>query len=360
MVRSGITRRRRGRRLLAWVAGLGLLFAGLVVAYFAGYELTAPPEPVAPAPAPQAGEPPADGPVRPGRINILLLGIDARQEGAQTRSDTMILVSIDPTTRDVAMFSIPRDSRVEIPGRGLDKITHAHAFGGVELATRTVAENFGIPIHHWARIDMPGFLQLIDVLGPVEVDVPYDLRLRDGPFLEKGRHTMDSQLALAYLRERYNDPDGDFGRADRQQQFLIDVAKQLKARMTLLDVPQTLAIINRYVETDMGLRDAVALARLAWGTDLDGIRRGMVKGHGIMLNGIYYYEVDWPATNQVLVDLGIKEAAGTQASTTGAAASVTGATAGATTGTNPAATAGPDGTAADPGTNGPGRLGGGD
>ncbi|ADU50853.1 cell envelope-related transcriptional attenuator [Thermaerobacter marianensis DSM 12885] len=308
MVRSGRPRRRRILRTLAWLAGLGALAAGLAVAYFAGYELTAPEQPVAPAPEPVSGGAPVPAaPVRPERVNILLLGIDARQEGAQTRSDTMILVSIDPSTRDVAMFSIPRDSRVQIPGHGLDKITHAHAFGGVELATRTVAENFGIPVHHWARIDMPGFLKLIDVLGPVEVDVPYDLRLDDGRFLEKGRHTMDSQLALAYLRERYNDPDGDFGRASRQQQFLIDVAKQLKAGMTLLDLPQTLAIINRYVETDMGLRDAVALARLAWGTNLDGIKRGMVKGRGIMLNGIYYYEVDWPATNQVLADLGIKD-----------------------------------------------------
>ncbi|QIA26732.1 LCP family protein [Thermaerobacter sp. PB12/4term] len=333
MVRPGSTRRRRGWRWLAWVAGAGLLAVALAAAYLAGYELTAPAEPAAPAPASPTGEPAPSRPARSERINILLLGIDAREQGAQTRSDTMILVSIDPDTREVAMLSIPRDSRVEIPGRGLDKITHAHAFGGVELATRTVAENFGIPVHHWARIDMPGFLQLIDVLGPVEVDVPYDLRLQDGTFLEKGRHTMDSRLALAYLRERYNDPDGDFGRADRQQQFLIDVARQLKARMTLLDVPRTLAIINRYVETDMGLRDAVALARLAWNTDLDGIRRGMVKGHGIMLKGIYYYEVDWPATNQVLYELGIKEPAETTARAT-APGSLPG-------GTNPAPAPGP-------------------
>ena len=84
-----------------------------------------------------------------------------------------------------------------------------------------------------------------------------------------------------------------FGRADRQQQFLIDVAKQLKANMTLLDVPRTLAIVGRYVETDMGLRDAVALARLAWATDLDGIRRlrdagvtGVILGQALLSGAI--------------------------------------------------------------------------
>ena len=322
MVRPGRTRRRRLRRAVIGLLGLTALVFGGVVAYLAGSELTVPPEPVAPAPTDE-GSGPSGSPTPAGseRVNILLLGIDARQEGAQTRSDTMILLSIDPSTRAVAMLSIPRDSLVEIPGHGMDKITHAHAFGGAQLATRTVAQNFGIPIHHWARIDMPGFLKLIDVLGPVEVNVPYDLRLQDGRFLEAGRHTMDSRLALAYLRERYNDPDGDFGRADRQQQFLIDVAKQLKANMTLLDVPRTLAIVSRYVETDMGLRDAVALARLAWATDLDGIRRGMVQGHGIMRNGIYYYAIDWPATQRVLADLGIK--AGSTAGTNAATAAAT-------------------------------------
>lgn len=322
MVGFGRTRRRRLRRTVLWVVGLTALVCGLAVAYFAGSELTVPPEPVAPVPSEAgSGSPAGPGPGGAERVNILLLGIDARQEGAQTRSDTMILLSIDPATKAVAMLSIPRDSLVEIPGHGMDKITHAHAFGGPELATRTVAQNFGIPIHHWARVDMPGFLELIDVLGPVEVNVPYDLRLQDGRFLEAGRHTMDSQLALAYLRERYNDPDGDFGRADRQQQFLIDVAKQLKANLTLLDVPRTLAIVSRYVETDMGLRDAVALARLAWATDLDGIRRGMVQGHGIMQNGIYYYAIDWPATRRVLADLGIKadSRAGTNAAAAAAA-----------------------------------------
>ncbi|HEY8394940.1 MAG TPA: LCP family protein [Thermaerobacter sp.] len=305
---------RRLLRALAWMAALGLFGTAMVGAYLFGYNLNAP---AVPATQDNDGTAPATAPdaAVSGRVNILLLGIDAREEGERTRSDTIILVSIDPRTKDVSMLSIPRDSRVEIPGHGVDKINHAHAFGGVELAMRTVTHNFGVPVHHWARIDMPGFLKLIDVLGPVTVHVPYDLRLRDGRRLEAGPHQMDSELALAYLRERYNDRSGDFGRADRQQQFLIDVAKQLKSNMSLLDVPRALPIVSRYVETDMGIRDAVALAWLAWGTDLDGVKRDMVKGRGVMINGIYYYEIDWEETNKVLADLGIKPTSGQHAAT---------------------------------------------
>ncbi|PZN13081.1 MAG: LytR family transcriptional regulator [Bacillota bacterium] len=306
---------RRLLRALAWVAAMGALGVATVAAYLLGYTWAAPETPAAGDGTTQ----PASGPdlAGSGRVNILLLGVDAREEGEQTRSDTIILVSLDPRSQEVSMLSIPRDSRVEIPGYGWDKINHAHAYGGVELAMQTVTHNFGVPVHHWARIDMPGFLELIDVLGPVTVNVPYDLRLRDGRRLDAGPHQMDSELALAYLRERYNDRNGDFGRADRQQQFLIDVARQMKSNLSLLDVPRTLAVVNRYVETDMGIRDAVALARLAWGTDLDGVKRGMVKGHGVMINGVYYYEIDWEETNRVLADLGIKPAAGLQASTEG-------------------------------------------
>ncbi|WPD19669.1 LCP family protein [Thermaerobacter composti] len=301
---------RRLLRVLSWVAALGLLGTAVAIAYLFGFIGT-------PATTLNGGGiKPTTGKLAPShRINILLLGIDAREQGEQTRSDTIILVSIDPRTKDVSMLSIPRDSRVKIPGRGVDKINHAHAYGGIELAMRTVADNFGVPVHHWARIDMPGFLRLVDVLGPVTVHVPYDLRLRDGRHLEAGPHQMDSKLALAYLRERYNDRSGDFGRADRQQQFLIDVARQMKSNVSLLDVPKSLSIVIRYVETDMGIRDAVALARLAWGTDLEGVKRGMVKGRGVMIKGVYYYEIDWEETEKVLADLGIKPKADHQAAT---------------------------------------------
>lgn len=203
-------------KLRGWTMLIGTLFVALL-----GTSILLPRYRVPPS-GPAASDTPAHEPLpsepapATGWINILLLGIDARQEGEPARSDALILVSLDPKTQDAAMLSIPRESRVFIPGRGPDKIAHAHAFGGVDLAVQTVEANFGVPVHHWVRIDMPRFLKLVDVLGPVTVNVPYDLRLRNGRQLEAGPHQMDSELVLAYLRERYSDPSGDFGRADRQ------------------------------------------------------------------------------------------------------------------------------------------------
>lgn len=297
-------RRVRGWLLLVWTFGVVLTSI-----YPSVGSRPAPFEHEEPIESADNGATSEDTPVRQ-RTNILIFGIDAGQEGEQARSDTVILASLDPQTRNVALLSIPRDSRVRIPGRGLDKIAHAHVYGGVELAVETVAVNFGVPVHHWVRIDMPRFLKLIDIIGPVTVNVPYDLRLRDGRRLEAGPHRMDSELVLAYLRERYNDRSGDFGRAERQQQFLMDVARQMRSDLSFLDVLRMLPSLIRYVETDMGIRDAAALVRLVWDIHLGQVQRGVVKGRDLMIDGIYYYEIDWDETNELLTTLGIRPSDG--------------------------------------------------
>ncbi|HLQ71082.1 MAG TPA: LCP family protein, partial [Bacillota bacterium] len=101
-------------------------------------------------------------------INILLLGVDER-EGDRGRSDTIILMSMNPKTNSMKMLSVPRDTYVNIPGRGNDKINHAYAFGDVELSIQTFEEAFDIPVHFYARINMEGFQEGIDALGGVTV-----------------------------------------------------------------------------------------------------------------------------------------------------------------------------------------------
>src|SRR6202011_2267561 len=104
---------------------------------------------------------------------VLLMGVDSNGIGTQrftsTRSDTMMLISCDPIAKRVGVVSIPRDSRVAIPGHGNDKINAAHAFGGPELAVKTVGEVFQVPIDHYVVIDVQGLRKLFEVLGPVEV-----------------------------------------------------------------------------------------------------------------------------------------------------------------------------------------------
>lgn len=236
------------------------------------------------------------------RLNILLLGVDS--QGEQTRSDILLLVSVDLANREAAILSIPRDTRVEIPERGPDKINHAHAFGGVDLALRTVANAFRIPIHHYVRIDMAGMVDLINQLGPITVDVEQPLALQDGSHLEPGPTQMDGELALLYLRERQSDPNGDVGRSQRAQDFLLDVARQLRKEAGPTDIPRFYAILRDHADTDIQLQDGFWQRALL--ISLDSVRQGRVQGQGRMIDGIYYYEVDWPATEQVLQSLHMK------------------------------------------------------
>jgi len=264
-------------------------------------------EPMDPAGPEGDGEAADPGVAPPGasdRLNILLLGLDARVPGEPSRSDMMLLLSLDLVRREAALLSIPRDSRVEIPGRGPDKINHAHAFGGVDLALRTVANAFQVPIHHWVSIDMTGVVALIDRLGPVTIDVPYSLTLKDGTRVGPGPVEMDGRLALEYLRERYSDPRGDIGRSERAGAFLTEMADALIGEIGPGDIPRLYSLLREHADTDIELQDG--LWQRALRISLDSVRRGTVRGRGTMIDGIYYYEVDWAETAQVLRDLGIQ------------------------------------------------------
>lgn len=298
--------RLRRRRLLFGLGG-ALVVGGLAIAYLLGYLFPPPaPQPIALPEAPVSVTPDPIAPPLAERRNILLLGIDARSAGEQTRSDIMFLASVQPKTGELTLLSIPRDSYVEIPGHGQDKINHAHAFGGVALSMKTVANNLQVPIHHWARIDMPGFMQLIDVLGPVTVNVPEHLTLAGGKKLTAGVNQMDSKTALLYLRERYSDPRGDIGRTDRAGQFLLDLGTQARHNFGLGDLPRVFGIVTKYVETDMNLRDAATLARQLAGLDLNQVKRGVVQGSGFTLEGIYYYRIDEAETEKIMQSLGLR------------------------------------------------------
>ncbi|GIW03779.1 MAG: hypothetical protein KatS3mg059_0399 [Thermomicrobiales bacterium] len=152
------------------------------------------------------------------RLTILLLGVD-RREDEPSRSDTMILVNIDPIKKTAAMMSIPRDLKVMIPGYGMDKINAAYAFGdrdevpggGPGLAIRTIEANFGIRIDYFAEVDFNGFIKIIDTVGGVMIDVPYPIKddayPADGTnymrvYFSAGWQHMDGKRALQYARTR--------------------------------------------------------------------------------------------------------------------------------------------------------------
>ena len=154
-------------------------------------------------------------------FSALILGVDER-EGDNGRSDTMIVLTVNPTLQTTKMLSIPRDTYTEIIGKGYkDKINHAYAFGGVEMSMKTVENLLEIPIDYVAQVNMESFVDIIEIVGGITVDNSLDFYY-EGEHFQIGELTLDGENALKYVRMRYDDPAGDFGRQNRQKQVIQD------------------------------------------------------------------------------------------------------------------------------------------
>ena len=210
--------------------------------------------------------------------NILILGIDRRPgEGNAVRTDTMLLVHTDLSSRRLVLLSIPRDLWVTIPGKGEERINTAHLFGELDMpgngparAAETVTYNLGVPVHHTLRLDFYAFDKVIDAAGGIDVDVPTPIIDDAYPTedygtmrieIPAGPQHMDGETALQYARSRHS--SSDFDRAARQQQILVALVKKLITPSGLFLAPRVYQAFKDTVETDMSLRDLARLA-LAW------------------------------------------------------------------------------------------------
>jgi len=246
------------------------------------------------------------------RVNILVMGIDQRpgEEGA-FRTDTMLVLTIDPVTKTGGMLSIPRDLWVPIPGYGVGRINTAHVLGqlnnhpggGPALAVETVETNLGVPIHFYARVDFNAFVELVDRLGGIDVTVEKDINDPTYPshdpadpygydplYIEAGERHFDGDTALKYARTRHS-AGGDFDRAERQQKVLravFDKVTRLDMLPTLLtQAPQMWRTLQDSVETDLTLDQIVALARLATEVPPENIETGIIDEEYTL-----FYETD--------------------------------------------------------------------
>ncbi len=229
--------------------------------------------------APPAPKPPTQQWQETARVNVLLLGIDAREQtSGPTRTDIMMVATIDPVGKTAAVLSIPRDLYVEIPGRGEDRINAAHVYGeldkypggGPGLAKKTVELNFGIPIHYYALVDFNGFIRIVDTVGGVTVDVtrpvkddeyPVGLRGMKRIYIPAGLQHMDGEMALEYARSRHNDTV--INRARRAQQVLLALRVQALKLDLLPKLPVLVATMRDTVQTDIPLdQQGLALAQL--------------------------------------------------------------------------------------------------
>lgn len=210
------------------------------------------------------------------RVNILLLGADARglQENEVPRSDTMIIVSIDPKTKKATLMSILRDTYLDIPGYGRDRANAALAVGGPDLAMETLSEWTGLEIQYYVYTDFQGFIKLIDALGGIEFHVEKDMYYTskaDGPEydinLKKGLQTLDGESALQYVRFRY-DALSDYTRTQRQRELLTAIADEMKSAWSIIQLPHLINQISPYVDTNLSVDDMIKLGRLGMGISM--------------------------------------------------------------------------------------------
>ena len=220
------------------------------------------------------------------RINVLILGLDRRpEEGYVVRSDTMILASFYPAGPAVTMLSIPRDLYVEIPGYGSNRINTAHFWGesefeggGPVLAAQTILLNFGVPVHHYVRIDFEAFRAIVDAVGGIDVTVEAPIVDEAYPTedygtmrieIPAGLQHMNGETALRYARTRHG--SSDFDRVARQQKVVMALASRLLQPAVWPRLPLVYHAVREYVDTDMSDSDLLLLAITMYRLGVDKI-----------------------------------------------------------------------------------------
>ncbi|WP_409271315.1 LCP family protein [Neobacillus sp. SCS-31] len=234
-------------------------------------------------------------------FSVLLLGVDER-EGDRGRTDSMIVLTINPNLSSVKMVSIPRDTRTVIAGRGgEDKINHAYAFGGVEMAMETVEQFFDIPIDYYVKVNMEGFSGLVDAVGGVTVTNPFAFTYGEDQF-SKGEIALDGESALNYARMRYEDPKGDFGRQERQRAIIKSVLDKGASISSLANFDKISAELGQSIKTNLTVDQMVGIA-----TNYKGAAKNIyqieLNGTGKKINAIYYYLVPEEERQRVQAEL---------------------------------------------------------
>lgn len=222
-------------------------------------------------------------------FSVLMMGVDER-EGDRGRSDTLIVLTVNPNTKTTKMLSIPRDTRTEIIGKGIeDKINHAYAFGGVEMSMDTVENFLDIPLDYYMQINMESFQDIVDAVGGVNVNNDLDFTY-EGFHFPKGELLLNGEKALKYSRMRYEDPRGDFGRQSRQRQIIQGVIKQGASFSSLTKFDEIFEALGKNVKTNMKFDEMVDIQK-NYKDAGKSIQQMEVSGSGTKIDGVYYYLV---------------------------------------------------------------------
>ena len=243
------------------------------------------------------------------RQNILFLGVDASNNPNDlwtgTRTDTIILVNIDPRTKSVNALSIPRDSKVYLPGdNGVNKINAAHAIGGIEMTKKTIEDTLGVHIDRYVMVHDSAVKEIVDAMDGLDIYVEKPMHYNDysGNLhinFTKGDHHLNGQQAVEYLRFRH-DALGDIGRTQRQQWLLRSLMNNLKQPSTITKIPDIISVAKKYVKTDMSFYEMSQYAALAKHIDMDKVEVAMLPGAPNQKGYISYWILDPEKTQEVV------------------------------------------------------------
>ncbi len=222
-------------------------------------------------------------------FSVLLLGVDTGSLGRseQGRSDTIMVATVNPKQEKTVLVSLPRDTYAEIVGHNtMDKINHAYAFGGTAMTIATVEKLLDIPINYYVSINMQGVESLVDAVGEVEVSNPFAFTYEETEF-PKGSQRLDGSSALKYVRMRYDDPEGDYGRQARQRQVIKGILQQALSIKGISRYQEILSSLESTIKTDIPFNDLEVLAR-KYRSAFSTIESEQAKGEGFMQNEISY------------------------------------------------------------------------
>ena len=295
-------RRVRWRRVLLWTS-LGvaaLLIAGFVWGYvwLKGKE----------SEMRVSGVESALSPAKKGQpVTTLVMGVDrgsVKGEGGQGRSDIVMLVSVSSDGRKAAVISIPRDTRVLIPGyEAYNKINAAHAYGGTEQAIETVRAFTGLDINHFVEIDFNGFKHIVNAMGGVKMYIERAIDDKYAGKVPAGDVVLNGDQALALVRARFDVeavPEGDLGRVKNQQKFLQAMLSTISHQRNPFRIIKLVDATSENVKTDLTFSEMFSL-----GLKLRGIGTGKVQmttapGEPKIIGGTWYYIVDANAFQQLI------------------------------------------------------------
>ncbi|MGB3310839.1 MAG: LCP family protein [Nodosilinea sp.] len=262
-------------------------------------------------------------------VTILVMGIDEVPDAQPTsdavfagRTDTLLLVRVDVEAGTINVMSIPRDTRVQIPGFGMDKVNQANVLGGPELVAQTLGYNLSnIQVDRYVRINTAAFREMVDLVGGIEVNVPRRMEYTDrtqGLYIDlyPGWQTLNGNQAEQFAR--YRKESGDIGRVQRQQMLLKALRERLTNPTVIPKLPQAIRVLQRYVDTNLSLEEMLAIANFGLEIESDQLQMVMLPGRfstAAEFNASYWLP-NWDASATVMQSFFAAEEVGLYADNT--------------------------------------------